>query len=102
MTTSLDTEVLASTIEHALATHLQHSSLGCLEALGGAASKPIAIAYMYRTEGSVPIRAGRSPGRNAMNQEDSIMQHHRYPTDWRSRAQACLERASYRCEGCGI
>jgi hypothetical protein len=30
------------------------------------------------------------------------MQHHLYPADWRSRAQACLERAGYRCEACGL
>ena len=30
------------------------------------------------------------------------MQHHLYPADWRIRAQACLERADYRCEHCGI
>ena len=30
------------------------------------------------------------------------MQHHLYPADWRMRAQACLERAGYRCEHCGI
>jgi DNA-binding transcriptional LysR family regulator len=30
------------------------------------------------------------------------MQHQLYPADWRSRSQACLERAGYRCEDCGI
>jgi DNA-binding transcriptional LysR family regulator len=30
------------------------------------------------------------------------MQHHLYPADWRSRAQACLERAGYRCQDCGM
>ena len=30
------------------------------------------------------------------------MQHHLYPADWRSRAQACLEQAGYRCEDCGM
>jgi DNA-binding transcriptional LysR family regulator len=30
------------------------------------------------------------------------MQHHLYPADWRSRAQACLERAGYCCEDCGM
>jgi hypothetical protein len=30
------------------------------------------------------------------------MQHHLYPVDWRSRAQACLEQAGYRCQDCGI
>ena len=30
------------------------------------------------------------------------MQQHLYPTDWRSRAKDCLERAGYRCEDCGI
>jgi hypothetical protein len=30
------------------------------------------------------------------------MQNTLYPTDWKRRAQACLERAGYRCEDCGI
>jgi hypothetical protein len=30
------------------------------------------------------------------------MQQSLYPPDWKQRAQACLERAGYRCEGCGI
>ena len=30
------------------------------------------------------------------------MQNTLYPTDWKRRAQACLEQAGYRCEDCGI
>jgi len=30
------------------------------------------------------------------------MQQHLYPTDWKARAAACLARAHYRCEECGI
>jgi len=30
------------------------------------------------------------------------MQQHLYPTDWKARAAACLARAGYRCEDCGI
>jgi hypothetical protein len=37
-----------------------------------------------------------------MNQEVPSMQHQLYPADWRSRAQACLERAGFHCEDCGI
>ncbi len=30
------------------------------------------------------------------------MQHHLYPDNWKQRSQACLERAGYRCEHCGM
>jgi hypothetical protein len=30
------------------------------------------------------------------------MQQHLYPADWKLRAAACLARAGYRCEDCGI
>lgn len=30
------------------------------------------------------------------------MQHSLYPPDWKQRARACLERAGYRCEVCGV
>jgi hypothetical protein len=31
-----------------------------------------------------------------------MMQQELYPLDWKARAAACLERAGYRCEHCGI
>jgi hypothetical protein len=31
-----------------------------------------------------------------------MMQHDLYPLDWKARAAACLARAGYRCEHCGI
>jgi hypothetical protein len=38
-----------------------------------------------------------------MNKEKtSIMQQNLYPADWKLLAQACLARAGYRCEDCGI
>lgn len=30
------------------------------------------------------------------------MQQHLYPTDWHARAYACLKRAGWRCEACGV
>src|SRR5437016_4823601 len=38
-----------------------------------------------------------------MSKEEALtMQNDIYPSDWKFRAQACLARAGYRCEDCGI
>src|SRR5690348_14895592 len=65
-------------------------------------TRSCSVVQLRHTEVSSLMVAGRPAGRKSMNQEVPSMQHHLYPADWRNRAQACLERAGYRCEDCGM
>jgi 5-methylcytosine-specific restriction endonuclease McrA len=52
---------------------------------------------------SLFILSGRFQRCKSTSKEESLtMQQHLYPTDWKARAAACLARAGYRCENCGI
>src|SRR6266568_7096894 len=54
-------------------------------------------------EVSVPIVAGSFQERKRTSRKEALtMQNTLYPTDWKRRAQACVARAGYRCEDCGI